>query len=87
MCRRYWQTARLPSCGCEGKAGILVEYRGGYNLGFITYVLPQLVLIAYNQLRTAFKRGRWLHSLENWGLTLMELAESSHPTMLYTRFS
>lgn len=41
--RKHLQTARLPSCGCEGKAGILVEHHRGYNLGFIMYVLPQLV--------------------------------------------
>lgn len=43
--------AHLLSCGCEGEVGILVENYGGYNLGFIPYVLPQLVLINVNCLQ------------------------------------
>ena len=47
-CRKHLQAPRLPSRGCEGKAGILAEHSGGYNLGFIMLVLPQLVLINVN---------------------------------------
>lgn len=49
-CRKHLGTPHLPFCGCEGKARILVEHCRGYNLGYITYVLPQLVLINVNGL-------------------------------------